>query len=111
MKSLLPVPAKIPGPTKLVVAALIFAAFFIKSPYVILSPGNPQNILGPAITISGTKIYPTTGKLSVTSVMVTYPDSYMTGFDVLYAWMMYTCMHACTCVNIPQFIQDMCVFI
>lgn len=87
MKSLLPVPAKIPGPTKLVVAALIFAAFFIKSPYVILSPGNPQNILGPAITISGTKIYPTTGKLSVTSVMVTDPDSYMTGFDVLYAWM------------------------
>ncbi len=87
MKSLLPVPAKIPGPTKLVVAALIFAAFFIKSPYVILSPGNPQNILGTAITISGTKIYPTTGKLSVTSVMVTDPDSYMTGFDVLYAWM------------------------
>lgn len=87
MKSLLPVPAKISGPTKLVVAALIFAAFFIKSPYVILSPGNPQNILGPAITISGTKIYPTTGKLSVTSVMVTDPDSYMTGFDVLYAWM------------------------
>jgi len=87
MKSLLPVPAKIPGPTKLVVAALIFAAFFIKSPYVILSPGNPQNILGSAITISGTKVYPTTGKLSVTSVLVTDPDSYITGFDVLYGWL------------------------
>ncbi|MEY3163918.1 MAG: hypothetical protein RI887_742, partial [Actinomycetota bacterium] len=68
MRSLLPVRSQLPGPTKLLLALLIFAAFFIKSPYVILSPGNPQNILGSAITISGTKIYPTTGKLSVTSV-------------------------------------------
>ncbi len=87
MRSLLPVRTQLPGPTKLLLALLIFAAFFVKSPYVILSPGNPQNILGSAITISGTKIYPTTGKLSVTSVMVTDPDSYMTGFDVLYAWL------------------------
>jgi len=62
------------------------AAFLIKSPYVILSPGDPQNILGSSITISGTQVYPTTGKLSVTSVMVTDPDSYITGFDVLYSW-------------------------
>ncbi|MTA96750.1 MAG: hypothetical protein F2537_00700, partial [Actinobacteria bacterium] len=65
---------------------LIIAAFLIPSPYVILSPGNPQNVLGSAITISGTKVYPTTGELSVTSVLVTDPDSYITGFDVLYAW-------------------------
>ena len=42
--------------------------------------------MGSAITISGTQVYPTTGKLSVTSVMVTDPDSYITGFDVLYSW-------------------------
>lgn len=87
MRSLLPVRSQIPGPTKLLLAILIFAAFFIKSPYVILAPGDPQNILSSAIKISGTNIYPTTGKLSVTSVMVTDPDSYMTGFDVLYAWL------------------------
>ena len=87
MRSLLPVRPQIPGPTKLLLAILIFAAFFIKSPYVILAPGDPQNILSSAIKISGTNIYPTTGKLSVTSVMVTDPDSYMTGFDVLYAWL------------------------
>lgn len=86
MRSLLPVKSQIPGPTKLLLVILIFAAFFIKSPYVILAPGDPQNILGSAIKISGTNTYPTTGKLSVTSVMVTDPDSYMTGFDVLYAW-------------------------
>ena len=86
MKSLLPVKPTLPTPSRLIFILLIFAAFFLPSPYVILSPGNPQNILGSAITISGTKVYPTTGKLSVTSVLVTDPDSYITGFDVLYGW-------------------------
>lgn len=86
MKSLLPVKPTLPTPSRLIFILLIITAFFLPSPYVILSPGNPQNILGSAITISGTKVYPTTGKLSVTSVLVTDPDSYITGFDVLYGW-------------------------
>ena len=86
MKSILPVRPKFPTPTKIAVLLLVVAAFFLPSPFVILSPGTPQNILGSAITISGAKTYPTTGKLSVTSVMVTDPDSYITGFDVLYGW-------------------------
>jgi PDZ domain-containing protein len=51
-----------------------------------MSPGTPQNILGNAISISGAETFPTKGKLSVTSVMVTNPDSYLTGFDILYGW-------------------------
>ncbi len=86
MKSLLPVKPTLPTPSRLIFILLILAAFFLPSPYVILSPGNPQNILGSAIIISGTKVYPTTGKLSVTSVLVTDPDSYITGFDILYGW-------------------------
>ncbi len=86
MKSLLPVTPHLPKPSRLIFIALLLAAFFLPSPYVILAPGNPQNVLGSAIKISGTKVYPTTGKLSVTSVMVTDPDSYITGFDILYAW-------------------------
>lgn len=86
MRSILPVKSRLPRSTQLLLTVLILAAFLIKSPYVILSPGDPQNILGSAITISGTQVYPTTGKLSVTSVMVTDPDSYITGFDVLYSW-------------------------
>ena len=86
MKSLLPIKPKLPPNTKIAVTALVLASLFLPSPFVILSPGNPQNILGSAITITGTKSYPTTGKLSVTSVMVTDPDSYITGFDVLYGW-------------------------
>jgi PDZ domain-containing protein len=65
---------------------LILVALFIPSPFVILAPGTPQNVLGSAIKISGTKTYPTSGKLSVTSVMVTDPDSYITGFDIFYGW-------------------------
>jgi PDZ domain-containing protein len=42
--------------------------------------------LGDAISISGAETFPTKGKLSVTSVMVTNPDSYLTGFDILYGW-------------------------
>jgi len=87
MKSLLPIKPKLPPNTKIAVTALVLASLFLPSPFVILSPGNPQNILGSAITITGTKSYPTTGKLSVTSVMVTDPDSYITGFDVLYGWL------------------------
>ena len=86
MKSLLPVKSSLPTRSRLIFILLVIAAFLIPSPYVILSPGNPQNVLGSAITISGTKVYPTTGELSVTSVLVTDPDSYITGFDVLYAW-------------------------
>jgi PDZ domain-containing protein len=86
MRSILPVNSKLPLTLRLTLILLVSAAFLINTPYVILAPGQPQNILGSAISISGTKVYPTDGKLSVTSVMVTDPDSYMTGFDVLYNW-------------------------
>ena len=52
MKSILPVRPKLPTPTKITVPLLIVAAFFLPSPFVILSPGTPQNILGSAITIN-----------------------------------------------------------
>lgn len=64
----------------------MLVAFFAPTPYVLMSPGTPQNILGDAISISGAETFPTKGKLSVTSVMVTNPDSYITGFDILYGW-------------------------
>ena len=86
MRSLIPARGQIPTSTRLFLTLLILAALFIPSPFVILAPGTPQNVLGEAIKISGTKTYPTTGKLSVTSVMVTDPDSYITGFDILYGW-------------------------
>ena len=65
---------------------IVLVAFFVPTPYVLMSPGTPQNILGDAISITGAETFPTKGKLSVTSVMVTNPDSYLTGFDILSGW-------------------------
>ncbi len=77
---------RLPRFSKYLFTSLVLAAFFIPTPYVLLSPGTPQNILNSAITITGAEVFPTTGKMAVTSVMVTNPDSYMTGFDILYGW-------------------------
>jgi len=86
MRSLLPVRGYVPLPTKLVLILLLLGSLFLPAPYVILAPGDPQNVLGSAIKISGTNTYPTTGKLSVTAVMITDPDSYITAFDIFYGW-------------------------
>jgi PDZ domain-containing protein len=86
VRRLFPSGNKLPRFSKYLFVFLVLVAFFIPTPYVLLSPGTPQNILNSAITITGAQVFPTTGKMSVTSVMVTNPDSYMTGFDILYAW-------------------------
>ena len=74
MRSLLPTRGYVPRPTTAVLTLLILGSLFLPAPFVILAPGDPQNVLGSAIKISGTQTYPTTGKLSVTAVMITDPD-------------------------------------
>jgi len=86
VRRLFPTGNKLPKFSKYLFTSLVLVAFFIPTPYVLLSPGTPQNILNGAITITGAEVFPTTGKMAVTSVMVTNPDSYMTGFDILYGW-------------------------
>lgn len=86
MRSLLPTRGYVPKPTRVLLTLLILGSLFLPAPFVILAPGDPQNVLGSAIKISGTQTYPTTGKLSVTSVMITDPDSYITAFDIFYGW-------------------------
>ena len=86
MRHLSPFKIKLPLISKVIFAIIVLLAFFVPTPYVLMSPGTPQNILGDAISITGAESFPTKGKLSVTSVMVTNPDSYLTGFDILYGW-------------------------
>jgi PDZ domain-containing protein len=86
LRQLSPVKANLPFFSKSLFLIIVLIAFFVPTPYVLLSPGNPQNILTDAISISGAQSFPAKGKLSVTSVMVTNPDSYITGFDILYGW-------------------------
>jgi len=86
VRRLFPSGNKLPRFSKYLFVSLVLVAFFIPTPYVLLSPGTPQNVLNSAITITGAQVFPTTGKMAVTSIMVTNPDSYMTGFDILYGW-------------------------
>lgn len=86
MRQLSPFKVRVPRFSQLIFLLILLLAFFLPTPYVLMSPGTPQNILGNAISISGAKTFPVNGKLSVTSVMVTNPDSYITGFDILYGW-------------------------
>jgi Lon-like protease len=86
LRHLSPFKVKLPLLSKILFIVIVLVAFFVPTPYVLMSPGTPQNILGDAISITGAQTFPTTGKLSVTSVMVTNPDSYITGFDILTGW-------------------------
>lgn len=73
---------------------LFITALAIPLPYVIIEPGEPQNILGKVekgsskrlIEITGAKIFPTTGKLNLTSIYVSSPEAKIFGFDVVTAW-------------------------
>jgi PDZ domain-containing protein len=86
LRQLSPFKANLPFFSKSLFILIVLIAFFVPTPYVLMSPGQPQNILTNAISISGAQTFPAKGKLSVTSVMVTNPDSYITGFDILYGW-------------------------
>ena len=55
-------------------------------PFVIVMPGNAQNIFEKIITIKNQKSYPATGRLDLMSVRVTNPNNWIVGPEVLYAW-------------------------
>ena len=60
---------------------LLIAALALPLPYVIVEPGEPQNVLGKVekksnkrlIEITGVKTFPTSGKLNLTSIYVSSP--------------------------------------
>lgn len=80
------------------VLALFFGcAFLAPLPFVVLMPGNAQNVLDQSakektITLSkaapdSLKIYPSDGNLYLLSILITNPSAYVTGVEVLYSWM------------------------
>lgn len=71
--------------------ALVTVAFSVPMPYVVLSPGVTENMLGshegePVITIRGHQTYPTSGHLDLTTVSVTSPDYQPRLPQILQAW-------------------------
>jgi len=80
------------------VLALFFGcAFLAPLPFVVLMPGNAQNVLDQSakektIALSKTapdslKLYPSDGNLYLLSILITNPAAYVTGVELLYSWM------------------------
>jgi PDZ domain-containing protein len=85
---------RLPRVPILLALLLLIAALVFPLPYVIVEPGDPQNVLGKVekgsdkrlIEITGVKTYSTKGKLNLTSIYVSSPESKMFGIDVFSAW-------------------------
>ena len=88
---------RLPRTTSLVLAIFFGAAFLAPLPFVVLMPGNAQNVLDQSakektIALSKTapdslKLYPSDGNLYLLSILITNPSAYVTGVELLYSWM------------------------
>ena len=70
---------------------LVIVGLSAPLPYVLVEPGTPSDTLGkikgkPILELSGIKTFPTNGKLNLTSIWVTSPDSRLQTFELLRAW-------------------------
>ncbi len=75
----------------MLLVSMVGVAVMMPMPFVVESPGLTENTLGrqggkPVIDILGTKTYPTSGRLDLTTVSVTSPDYRPQLAEVLAAW-------------------------
>lgn len=73
------------------ILSLLVLALLAPLPYVLVEPGIPSDVLGktkgkPLLEIIGTPTYPTSGKLNLTSIWVTSPNSRVQMFELLSTW-------------------------
>ena len=73
------------------VLALVVVGALAPLPYVLVEPGIPNDTFAtvkgkPLLEIIGKQTYPTTGKLNLTSIWVTKPDSQLHSVELLRAW-------------------------
>ena len=88
---------RLPRTTSLVLALFFGCAFLAPLPFVVLMPGNAQNVLDQSakektIALSKSapdslKLYPSDGNLYLLSILITNPAAYVTGVELLYSWM------------------------
>ena len=77
-----------PLPRIALIILTIFAslALIAPLPYVIILPGQAQNIFEKLITIKDQKSYPANGRIDLMSIRVTNPNSWIIGPEILYSW-------------------------
>ena len=61
-------------------------------PFVVIMPGNAQDVLTKVITPSKKPsvtptFYPGDGKIFLLSILITNPSAYVTGFELIYSWL------------------------
>lgn len=69
-----------------IVAAFLMVSVVAPLPYAIIEPGGGRNVLDKTIRIPTEKTYPTTGKLLLTTVYATSPESTLFAGNVLRGW-------------------------
>ena len=77
-----------PLPRLAVIFLAIFGALALIAPlpYVIILPGQAQNIFDKLITIKDQKSYPANGRIDLMSIRVTNPNSWLIGPEIIYSW-------------------------
>jgi PDZ domain-containing protein len=66
-------------------------ALFAPLPFVVLTPGNAQDVLSKVITPAKTtstplNFYKADGHIYLLSILITNPDAYVTGAELIYSW-------------------------
>jgi PDZ domain-containing protein len=78
--------------TAVAILALFFGSALVAPlPYVLIKPGNAQNIMEETIKVSetaspGVAFYPSDGEFLLLSILVTSPGSHVIGPEVIYSW-------------------------
>ena len=88
MRNISPLRYRWPFPAKFFFYLLTIATLLAPIPYVFFKPGVPDNVAGKLIEIRSVKSYPINGKLFITSILVTNPDSPVFGAETIVNWAM-----------------------
>jgi PDZ domain-containing protein len=86
MRNISPLRYRWSFPAKFFFFLLTIATLLAPIPFVFFKPGVPDNVAGKIISIKDAKTYPINGKLFITSILVTNPDSPVFGAETLVNW-------------------------
>jgi len=82
---------RLPRLATTILTLLFGLALFAPLPYVVLTPGNAQDVVNKIITLSKTadtsiKFYKADGQIYLLSILISSPDAYVTGAELIYSW-------------------------
>jgi PDZ domain-containing protein len=86
MRNISPLRYRWSFPAKFFFYLLAITTLLAPIPFVFFKPGIPDNVAGKIISIKDAKTFPINGKLFITSILVTNPDSPVFGAETLVNW-------------------------